>query len=499
MVRGGRGALVAVSLVGALFAAGCTPEVIPGQTQAAGPGGTRIQVAEVRRGSLAARVLYSGNVQARQQVTVAPRTAGRILSLPVDVGSVVKAGDALVELDRATQSAQVAQAQGALDAAEARLRSLEAGPRVEQVAIAEANLRRAEARLAQVRAGPTPTQVSGSEAGVRAAEQRMNATEARYTALLGSRGSSLTEAQRDADLGVNWEQMKIAEANLAILNAGSTAEQIAEALASVDAAREQLALAREPATEYDIRAARATALQTRAALDAAQAQLAETTIRAPFDGVVAQRLLVEGAMATTATPILTLISTDLDLVVSVEEAGLAALQSGQEALVTASAYPGREFKATVASVAPVVDSRSRSVQVKLTAADEGGRLRDGMFVQAQLDAGRREARLLVPGVAIGRGDEGGSFVLVVESGKVRRQPVSLGGSDGQQVEVVSGLAEGQRVATSNVLSLRDGDAVTAPAAAGGAQRGEGQRPAGGPPGGASATEGQRQPSPQPAP
>ncbi len=492
MVRGGRGALVAVSLVGALFAAGCTPEVIPGQTQAAGPGGTRIQVAEVRRGSLAARVLYSGNVQARQQVTVAPRTAGRILSLPVDVGSVVKAGDALVELDRATQSAQVAQAQGALDAAEARLRSLEAGPRVEQVAIAEA-------RLAQVRAGPTPTQVSGSEAGVRAAEQRMNATEARYTALLGSRGSSLTEAQRDADLGVNWEQMKIAEANLAILNAGSTAEQIAEALASVDAAREQLALAREPATEYDIRAARATALQTRAALDAAQAQLAETTIRAPFDGVVAQRLLVEGAMATTATPILTLISTDLDLVVSVEEAGLAALQSGQEALVTASAYPGREFKATVASVAPVVDSRSRSVQVKLTAADEGGRLRDGMFVQAQLDAGRREARLLVPGVAIGRGDEGGSFVLVVESGKVRRQPVSLGGSDGQQVEVVSGLAEGQRVATSNVLSLRDGDAVTAPAAAGGAQRGEGQRPAGGPPGGASATEGQRQPSPQPAP
>ncbi|MBI2912096.1 MAG: biotin/lipoyl-binding protein [Chloroflexi bacterium] len=291
MVKGWTGALVTISFVGALFGSGCNQEAIPGQTPAGAPGGTRIQVAEVRRGSLAPRVLFSGNVQARQQVTVAPRAAGRIVSLPVDVGSVVRTGDALVELDRATQAAQLAQAQGALDAAEARLRSLEAGPRAEQVGVAEANLRRAEARLAQLQAGPTSTQVAGSEAGVRAAEQRMNVTQARYSALLGSRGSSLTEAQRDADLGVNWEQMKIAEANLAILNAGSTAEQIAEAQAAVDAAREQLALAREPATQYDIRAARASAAQAKAALDVAQAQLGETTIRAPFDGVVAQRLL----------------------------------------------------------------------------------------------------------------------------------------------------------------------------------------------------------------
>jgi len=501
LVQGGRGALVAVALAGAFWAAGCNPEAVSDQAPAAGPAGTRIQVAEVRRGNLAPRLLYSGNVQARQQVTVAPRTTGRIVALPVDVGSVVKAGDALVELDRATQAAQVAQAQGALEAAEARLRGLQAGPRAEQVAVAEANLRRAEARVAQLQAGPTSAQVAGSVANVRVAEQRMNVTEARYSALLGTRGSSLTEAQRDADLGVNWEQMKIAEANLAILNAGSTAEQIAEAQAGVDAAREQLSLAREPATQYDIRAAQATVVQARGALDVAQAQLAETTIRASFDGVVAQRLLVEGAMATTATPVLTLLSADLDLVVSVEEAGLAALQPGQEALVTASAYPGQEFRATVASVAPVVDSRSRSVQVKLAVADESGRLRDGMFAQAQLATGNREARLVVPGAAIGQGDEGRSFVLVVEGGKVRRQSVVLGGSDGQQVEVVSGLAEGQRVATSNILSLRDGEVVVVPAAAAGGSgaRPEGQRPAGASPGGAAATEGRPQPSPQPAP
>lgn len=281
--------------------------------------------------------------------------------------------------------------------------------------------------------------------------------------------------------------MKIAEANLAVLKAGSTAEQVAEAQAAVDGAREQLALAREPATVYDLRAARATMAQARAALDVVQTQLAETVLRAPFDGVVAQRFLSEGAMATTTTPILALISSDLEAVVNVDEAGLASIAPGQEARVVASAYPEQEFKATVRSVAPTVDSRNRAVQVRLVASDESGRLRDGMFIQAQLDTGSREARLVVPGAAIGRAEDGGSFVFVVEAGAVRRQPVALGRSDGQQVEVVSGLAEGQRVAASSITGLRDGDRVAVPEVPpGGRGPGAGQpgqRPADGAPGG----------------
>lgn len=441
-----------------LAGAGCTSSA-PSRTVAlaAETDATPVQTAMVERGKLTGRLAYSGNVQARKQVTLVARNAGRVSRVHVDVGSVVQAGEALVELDPEILMAQVAQADAVLAGARARLDALVAGPRAAQVALVEANLRAAEAALARLLAGPTAEQLALAEAQVRLAYNQ------RYVALAGADASigtsaRYTEDRKEFEGSAALENIRSAEANLAVLKAGSTPEQVDQAQAAVDAALQQLALARQPSTRYEIDAARAAVAQAQGGLDLAQAQLAEATIRAPFDGIVAQRMTAPGALASAATPLVTLISADTEIALSIEEGTLVGLKNGQDAAIRVAAYPGQEFRGTIKSIAPSVDPKSRTAPVKLAPSDEQLRLRDGMLAQVQLEM-VREGVLLVPAGAVNRSTDGNAYVFVVEEGRVRRQPVTTGGSDGQLTELVAGVVEGQQVVASSMSGLRDGDQV----------------------------------------
>ena len=184
-----------------------------------------------------------------------------------------------------------------------------------------------------------------------------------------------------------------AQAQLGNLLAGPRPEQVAQAEAAVEVAQQQLALAKQPTTDYDIAAARAAVAQAQAAVDLAQVQLTEATVHAPFAGVVTQRLVSEGAMAGPTTPLLNIISNDMEIVVNVDEGAAMGLKAGDQASLTASAFPGRSFQAKIGTVSPAVDARTHTVQVRLTPTDDQGALRDGMFVQVQFagNATTREA------------------------------------------------------------------------------------------------------------
>ena len=427
-----------------------------------------MRVAEAKRTTLADGFSYSGTVVARRQVALVPKVGGRVVKVHVDVGSAVEAGQTLVELDRDAAAAQVAQAEAGLAAARARLAGMEAGPRVEQVAQAEANLRAAEARLAQLLAGPTPEQLAVAEAQVRLAKNQEYLTQENVEELSARTNQGTSHSpmvplfSKDigrAQSGVAWEQTKIAEANLAALKAGPTAEQVAQAEAAVEVARQQLSLAKQPVTEHDLAAARAAVAQAQAAVDLAKVQLAEATVVAPFAGVVAQRLVAEGAMAGPTTPLLSLVSGEVEVAINVDEATAASLKAGDEAVVTAGALGGKTFAATVRVVAPTVDAKTRMVQVLLLPAGGEGGLRDGMFVEVQLSgaAAKREA-LVVPSGAVIR-EDGALVVYVVDGGKAQRRVVTTGAADGDLLEITSGLAAGEQVAVSGLTALSDGQEV----------------------------------------
>ena len=505
------------ALLLALLVVGCGQSAPEGQQSnppptVATPTPVAVRVATVAHGAIDTTLTYSGDVQAKREVQIVPAVAGRVARVHVDAGSVVNAGDVLFELDADALAAQLAQAEAGLAAAQARLNGLRAGPRAEQIAIAEANLDTARQRLAMLERGGRAEQVAQAEANLAAAraqleqvkkgateqeieqarlavEQAKNALWAAQTSRDGVCGNPyVPKFQCDAanaQVAAAETAVQQAEARLAQIEAGARPEQIAQAEAAVRAAEEQVKLARQPVSEeelsqardavrvaeaqlalakqpvlaHEVAAAEAAVAQAQAAVDLARLQLEEATVRAPFDGVVAQRMVSEGAMAGPTAPALTLISRETEIVIDVEEGNLAALQVGQKATATVGAYPGETFEVTVASIAPSVNQQSRTVQVRLAPTDPDGKLRDGMFAQVQLAIGGKERALIVPRRAVVQeGSE--SAVYVLDGDVVRRRIVTLGLSDGDQVEVVEGLAEGERVAVVEGVALQDGQKVT---------------------------------------
>jgi HlyD family secretion protein len=475
---------------------------------------TSVQTTTVARGEVKSGLTYSGNVQASRQVGVVPKGSGRVVKLNVDVGSEVKKGDVIAVLDTDMLSVQLAQAEASLALAESRVQAIDDGPREEQIAMAEANAKAArervaslqeggkaaqvaaaqanvaaaEARLRDAQAGASPEQIAVVEAQIRLAKNQLYAVQSQADAYLGSRAfTGYTSQMKDANSGVAYEQIQVAEAQLALLKSAPRADQIAQLDAAIAAAKQQVALAQSPYSAHDIgqaqaaleaaeqqvilakspftsndrKAAQAGVDQAKAAVDLVKLQMKEATIVAPFDGKVSQRLTSEGAMAGPTGPIVSIVSTTTEVVINVEEANLASVSVGQKASITTAAYPDVVFAATVTSLAPTLDTRSRSVQVRLAPEDTEGKLRDGMFAEVTLTgAGSQQSGLLIPKTATGQ-DNGESVAYVVADGKAQRRVVTLGATDGERVQVLSGLSEGESVASSSVASLRDGSEVVA--------------------------------------
>lgn len=134
-----------------LFAA-CAPQASPATSSAPPPPAVAVSVALARHGPIQQRLTYSGDLVAARQITVLPKVSGQIQDLPVGLGSPVKAGDVLATLDPRTTQTQVQQAQAGLVQAQAKLTSMQAGPRQEDVAAANATLAIQQAKLTSMQA-----------------------------------------------------------------------------------------------------------------------------------------------------------------------------------------------------------------------------------------------------------------------------------------------------------------------------------------------------------
>jgi len=238
--------------------------------------------------------------------------------------------------------------------------------------------------------------------------------------------------------------------------------------------------------------------QALAAKESAEATLAErqvqlnyTTIEAPFDAVVVERMV---KLADNVTPNQQLFRiSDFDPLlckIQVPEKELPRLHKGQPAYLTVEAWPKERFPAKVLRVSPVVDAATGTVRVTLE-VNARDRLRPGMFASVFLEADRRDDALTIPKSALSL-ESLGDTVYTVNGDVAARKPITLGYEEADIVEVRSGLEEGDLVITVGQDGLSDGTPIRileGPGAKGltrraeGAARGEGTAPgaAAGPP------------------
>lgn len=189
--------------------------------------------------------------------------------------------------------------------------------------------------------------------------------------------------------------------------------------------------------------------------------LEDCSIRAPFDGWVAERNVSLGERVISIFPgakLVTVLKIDpLRLSLTVPQQDLAQIRAGQTVMFQADAFPGRTFTGTVRYITPAVSSDSRSLCVEALVPNADAVLRPGLFVTAQLQLDGKQTEIYVPQAAVcNRGDV--AAVFAVRGGVIREQIVSLGEPAGGRARVLSGLAAGDVVVTTPD-KVHDGDAA----------------------------------------
>lgn len=382
----------------------------------------RARLAQVKNGPTAA------DIQAAEGAVVAAQSAlqkaqsdlQKLKQMPTDDDL----RSAQLDLDKANNALWAAQTNRDGACGNARNPKYQCDSAQASVAAAETGVAQAQRNLEKVKAGARPEDIAVAEKAVASAQA----------------------------------QLQSAQAKVAQLKASPTPEDIAIATAAVTQAENQLALKKNPYTDRDLQSAQAQVAQAQAALDSAKAQLAEADVVAPFDGVVTQKLLAEGALASAQSPLLVLASRAVEVAVTVEEGRIGMVQPGMPAVLRVPAYPDEAIPARVASIAPGADSKTHTFVVKVAPSDQDGRLRPGMFAEVKITSREQPKAVLIPKEAV-VDRAGKSVVFVVVDGKAALREVKTGLSDDQQVEVTSGVAAGESVVVAGQASLNDGDTV----------------------------------------
>lgn len=260
---------------------------------------------------------------------------------------------------------------------------------------------------------------------------------------------------------------------LTSFDASAMRAQLSSAEASVAARERDLVAAdtlykRGAASQQDF-------VNARAATDAARAQLAQAretldraSVRAPIGGQVSEKFVATGEGVQSGAKLFTIVNGDaLELAGQISAADAAAVRVGQPVHLTLEAYPGRTFVGRVARLDAVADQATRQVTVFIRYTNTGAsRIVAGLFASGRIQLGSQGAArdtaalVTVPGVAV-RTEGNESVVYVIQDGRVRRTPVTVGArdTDADLVQIHSGLVAGTTVLVAPGASPRDNTPV----------------------------------------
>jgi multidrug efflux pump subunit AcrA (membrane-fusion protein) len=352
----------------------------------------------------------TGSLNGDQQTDVAPSAAGKVTAVGVDLGSYVKRGQMIVRLDDVDAKLRVQQAQAQLEQSKAALRQAE---------------EKAGVRPGQAFDPNKVPEVANARVTLELAEKNLRRAEKLIESGDVSRSSfDQQKAQRDQLKEVYEGALSLARQNFAA---------VATARANVANAESQLGLA--------------------------QRSLSYSLVFSPIDGYVAERTADLGEYVSPSAKVATIVRINpLRVRIDIPEQAIPTIKVGQSVSVTTSAWPDRNFSGRIARISPNVTPTSRTLTVEAEIENGNGALRPGQFATVRILQGRAQPAVLVPSRAV-RTESGVSRVFVIKDGHARERLVQLGQTEGDLVEIKSGVAADELVATSNIEQLGDGMAV----------------------------------------
>jgi membrane fusion protein (multidrug efflux system) len=384
--------LSSLLLMGTLVGTACTADGKTKDREAASAAIAVTPVAAIEQ-PIARFIRVTGSLTAEERSDVAAETAGRVVSTPVERGSRVAQGAELVRVSPIETDASLKEA--------------------------EANAAQIEARLALSATGGFDVGQVPEVANARANLALAQSEFGRIEKLLAERVVSQSEYdQRKTQVEAARQQLESAK---------NSAEQQYQAL---QAARARVTLARKAA--------------------------GDTVVRAPFAGLVAQRMVTTGDYVTRGMKVAEVVRiTPLRLELTVPEQFVSEVTVGQPVSFSVDAFSGRTFLGNVRYVSPALRADQRALTVEAVVPNANGELKPGMFATALIQQAKKTPAVMVPAAAV-RNVAGTSRVFVVSGDHVDERIVTTGQTIDALVEITSGLKNGERVATENVTQLVDG-------------------------------------------
>ncbi len=399
---------IALAALGAaLLLAGCRKE----QEKEAEPV-VPVQVAEARQDSIRRMITGDGILRALDQSALTPKISAPVRVFYVNRGDHVRKEQVVAVLENRDLTASVQDAKGAFDQASAQYRN--------------------------VAAASVPDEIVKAQQDVDAAKQAVDASKQ----VLDSRRQLFKEGA------------------LARKLVDDAAVTYAQAASQYETARKHLESLQSVGKQEEIKSAEGQMLSAKGKYEAAEAQLSYSEIRSPIAGVVADRPLFPGEMASAGVPLMTVMDISQVIArVNLTAAQAAYVHVGAPATITAT-DTGIQATGKVTVVSPAVDPASTTVEVWVQAANPGEKLRPGGAVHVSILAETIPRAVVIPADAILPSQAGGTVVMVVGQDSVAHErKVTIGAREPEKVQILEGVSPGDRVITVGGLGLQDGGKV----------------------------------------
>ena len=394
-----------------------------------------VTVAKAINRAVAAAVETTGSFVARDVSDVGPQTAGRVVETPVDVGDFVKQGQVIARLENRDSQLRVEQAQAAESQAEAAVR--QAQSRIGLGGAEQFNPN----NVPEVLAAKSALDSANAQAKLAEADAK------RFEALVNT-----GDVSRSA-----YEKIRT-QADTAVAQASSVRQQYEATLNGARQNYQGVMTAQASLAGFKT--------QTAIALKAVE----DTLIRAPFAGFISARAIAVGQYVALTSKIATVMRIQpIRLELQVQEGNAARIKAGNPVESSVPSYPDRVFKGTVTAVNPAVDPNSRSFTVVAEFPNSDTALKPGMFAKSRiLLAGSTAGIFVLKSAVITDATTNSSQVFFVRDGRARVAVVQLGVAEGDQVQILTGIASDATIVLDNLKDLYDGETLVVKTTSGGA-------------------------------
>ena len=362
----------------------------------------------VEKGEVSSFLKVTGVVEANETVRVTSEIMGQAKEVKVKDGEKVSKGDILIILGDEQIKIQVAQAQATLDSIQASSDKIKSGAR--------------------------PQEIKQAESAVLQAKINRDSAEENYLRMKKlSSEKAISEQQ--------YEQAK---------------NQYEIADVQYQSAQESYGLVIEGAGEQDIKSVEAQVRQAKAALDMAKYQLSNAKIIAPISGRVTSIAVSSGEMVAPSLPLLSIIDVSRVFVkVGISEKDISKIKEGQKISLEIDAFPEEKFQGEVVSKGVAVDQISKTLEVKIEILQPEVDIPVGVFARGDILVKTNQDVLIIPSSALTRKQDG-IYVYVIEEGIARQKEVVLGIIQGERIEILDGLSEGEEIVVLGNQELEDG-------------------------------------------